>query len=203
MCPGQKCYLDSFIDSSGRSHRSKARRCNALPTFQPFYIRRISYASISLARQGNDWGPQYQAALFPHDEDQRRFAEEAMVWAREKLPLLGGRENIRPRSETKEKLGRSVSGDNACLPNAPAWGVAAGAAINSDSGGLEKRRKKAYGRQSLGVQGTGEGGEKNSPPGTIEALPTWWEGSDIKTLVLPLPEEGFQPEVLRKSSGQA
>ncbi|CAM9319817.1 unnamed protein product, partial [Ascophyllum nodosum] len=39
-------------------------------------------------RQGNDWGPQYQAALFPHTDSQARAAEEALAWAREELCAL-------------------------------------------------------------------------------------------------------------------
>ncbi|CAM9669604.1 unnamed protein product [Ectocarpus sp. 4 AP-2014] len=41
-------------------------------------------------RQGNDWGPQYQAAIFPHDESQKRSADRAIAWAQDVLDKAGG-----------------------------------------------------------------------------------------------------------------
>ena len=45
-------------------------------------------APLNSLRQGNDWGPQYQAALFPHGDAQNLVANEALDWARDELRSL-------------------------------------------------------------------------------------------------------------------
>lgn len=49
------------------------------------FVPTFFYVAVRGNRQGNDWGPQYQAALFPHDESQKRSAERAIDWARNML----------------------------------------------------------------------------------------------------------------------
>lgn len=55
---------------------------------------------VAICRQGNDWGPQYQAALFPHDDSQKRMAERTIAWARAQLDCV--------RRDSKDELSDST-----------------------------------------------------------------------------------------------
>lgn len=46
-----------------------------------FRLNRMTAPAVC-NRQGNDWGPQYQAAIFPHGDSQKQCADRIIDWAR-------------------------------------------------------------------------------------------------------------------------
>lgn len=131
-------------------------------------------------RQGNDWGPQYQAALFPHDRSQERSAHEAIASVRSKLiarRALGG--SSRPATMGTPG-GTSAHDFSEIAPDATESPSSATAA--NTRGGV----KEAGGMLQATTSSVFDEGEAT--------VPVWWEGGEVRTVVIPTPENVFVPD---------
>lgn len=193
----------------------------AIAISRPCHLGLYVFSKVSLSplyillRQGNDWGPQYQAALFPHSGDQEHSAEGAISWAREQLKLApagkggstdnGSRYTSRNsgRKGNTNHIGTTVQGaaavDDGSQPGdalrtdgrttTPGFDVSivrdgTQTGKNSASTAHTENRGQDGGEVSLEAEA-----DSGQPPSV-----GWWEGGEIRTLVIPTLADAFIPD---------
>lgn len=131
--------------------------------------------------------------MFPHDDSQKRSADEAIAWARDALLALGARPDDAMRRRPSEPAKESANAAGA---------IPAGATQSASAADVDRSVNASIGDivgQATAAHGAKTGGHARAVSSTDSALPTWWEGREIKTLIVPMPEEGFAPDVSENS----
>lgn len=141
---------------------------------------------VRVARQGNDWGPQYQAAFFPHDGMQQSLAEDAIAWGQDQLrrALRKKHQKSLGMAGTDDTVRGQGAGVSAGLGGRP-W---EGARDSSEDGGHPERGDSTGVVVKPAAESVGEGSE-----GAASA--DWWEGEEIRTLVIPAPTDVFEADL--------
>lgn len=137
------------------------------------------FARPSQNRQGNDWAPQYQAALFPHSRSQEISAQEAIASVRSKLVARALDSSSRPA--TTEKQSASPAQDSPEIAPDAAEPRSLPKVVNTRGGVKETSRTLQAAASSF----VGEG---------EATVPVWWEGDEVRTVVVPTPEGAFVPD---------
>lgn len=137
-------------------------------------------AATTNNRQGNDWGPQYQAALFPHDRSQERSAQEALAWVRSNLIARRTFGGASQRATTGKPGGTSAHDFSEIAPDATESHFSTTAA--NSRGGV----KETGGMLQATASSVFDEGEAT--------VPVWWEGGEVRTVVIPTPESVFVPD---------
>lgn len=151
-------------------------------------------------RQGNDWGPQYQAALFPHTDSQERTAEDAVTWARGELRARrrGDETSIVCDSDTdydvasKLQVAPSVGASPVPSPVLDCFDE-----DNSRAGSNFIQVSSAVGDR--GIAESVDGATRESPSVRTadgqKSTSEWWEGECIRTIVERRAERDFVVDI--------
>lgn len=176
-----------------------------LQRYWPYFLGlkdSLSYLGLfRFSRQGNDWGPQYRAALFPHGDTQHRSADEAIEWARGHLQHVLA--DVDRYSTSSPEVGTVTVNDRQVKTRSTGHGaglvsgigfdaecIAVEQGVVRDSMRTSASRKVAPSKTESSFVGKGEGEMK---PVEVEApvsLP-WWESDVIRTMVIPADIDTF------------